>query len=142
MIVGNILQGKPRRLISLAPSDTLWQASDLLAKERIGALLVMSNEQMVGIISERDIVRAIAQKGGEALNKSVSEFMTRDVHSAVLGDTIDQVMAVMTAKRFRHVPVKDKGRVIGVISIGDVVKFKVEEAMAESESLRDYIARG
>ena len=142
MIVGNILQGKPRRLISLAPSDTLWQASDLLAKERIGALLVMNNEQMVGIISERDIVRAVAQKGGEALNKSVSEFMTRDVHSAVPGDTIDQVMAVMTAKRFRHVPVKDKGRVIGVISIGDVVKFKVEEATAESESLRDYIARG
>jgi CBS domain-containing protein len=142
MIVANILHGKPHRLISVGPADTLRRAAELLAGERIGALLVMNGEQMVGIISERDIVRAVAQLGAAILDHGVAETMTRDVHCAAPGDTVDQVMSVMTERRFRHLPVRDGGRIVAMISIGDVVKHKVEEAKAESESLRDYIARG
>ncbi len=142
MTIANILHGKPRRLIALAPSDTLQQATELLARERIGAILVMEGDQMVGILSERDIVRAIADKGGDVLKQGVAEFMTKDVFCASPGDSIDQMMSVMTERRFRHLPVRDGGRVIAMISIGDVVKQKVEEAVAESESLREYISRG
>jgi len=142
MIVANILHGKPRRLITVAPDHTLRQAAEVLGRERIGALLVFNGEQMVGIISERDIVRAVAEKGAEALDNNISDFMTRDVQCAVPGDTVDQVMSIMTERRFRHLPVKEGGKVTAMISIGDVVKQKVEEAKAESESLRDYISRG
>jgi CBS domain-containing protein len=142
MIVANILHGKPRRLISLGPSDTLQKAAELLARERIGAVLVMDGERMVGILSERDIIRALSANGAEAMGRNLSLVMTKDVHCASPGDSVDQVMAVMTEKRFRHLPVREGDKVVAMISIGDVVKSKVEEAEAESETLREYIARG
>lgn len=143
MTIASIIHGKPHRLITVAPDDTLQQAAEVLARERIGALLVLKpNGDIAGIMSERDIVRAVGQKGTEVLSRPVAELMTKEVICCAPEDTVDQVMATMTEKRFRHLPVRHGGRIVAMISIGDVVKQKVEEAEAESQSLREYIARG
>jgi CBS domain-containing protein len=143
MTIANILHGKPHRLISVAPDETLQAATEVLTRERIGALLVLKpNGDIAGIISERDIVRAVGVKGVDVLARPVAELMTKDVVCCSLEDTPDQAMALMTERRFRHLPVRQGGKIIAMISIGDVVKQKVEEAEAESQSLREYIARG
>jgi len=143
MTIASILHGKPHPLISVAPDETLQQATEVLTRERIGALLVLKpNGDVAGIISERDIVRAVGLKGAEVLSRPVAELMTKDVTCCALEDTPDEAMALMTQRRFRHLPVRQNGKIIAMISIGDVVKQKVEEAEAESQSLREYIARG
>ena len=143
MTIASIIHGKPHRLITVAPDDTLQQAAEVLTRERIGALLVLKpNGDIAGIMSERDIVRAVGLKGTEVLSRPVAELMTKEVICCAPEDTVDQVMATMTERRFRHLPVRHGGRIVAMISIGDVVKQKVEEAEAESQSLREYIARG
>ncbi len=143
MTIAHILHGKPHRLISVAPEQTLQQAAEVLARERIGALLVLKpNGDMAGIISERDIVRAVGTTGAEVLARPVAELMTKDVTCCSPDDTADEAMALMTERRFRHLPVRQGGKIVAMISIGDVVKQKVEDAEAESQSLREYIARG
>jgi|SRR5689334_1710238 len=143
MSIASILRGKPHRLISVAPDESLQHAAEILTRERIGALLVLKpNGDIAGIISERDIIRALGVKGGEVLGRPVAELMTKDVTCITPTDEIDQVMAIMTERRFRHLPVREGGRIVAMISIGDVVKQKVEEAEAESQSLREYIVRG
>lgn len=143
MTIASIIHGKPHRLISVAPDDTLQQATELLTRERIGALLVLKpNGDVAGIISERDIVRAVGVNGAEVLSRQVAELMTKNVVCCAPEDTVDQAMAMMTERRFRHLPVRQSGKIVAMISIGDVVKQKVEEAEAESQSLREYIARG
>ena len=143
MTIASILHGKPHRLISVAPEQTIQQATEVLARERIGALLVLKpNGDIAGIISERDIVRSVGTTGGEILSRPVAELMTKDVTCCSPDDTVDDAMALMTARRFRHLPVRQGGKIIAMISIGDVVKQKVEDAEAESQSLREYIARG
>ena len=143
MTIASILHGKPHRLISVAPDETLQNAAEVLTRERIGALLVLKpNGDIAGIISERDIVRAVGLKGAEVLGKPVAELMTKDVVCCAPEDTVDRAMALMTEKRFRHLPVRQSGKIVAMLSIGDVVKQKVEEAEAESQSLREYIARG
>ena len=107
----------------------------------IGAIVVTTpGGDLAGIISERDLVRAVAKSGSAALETKVSEAMTSNVICCSPDDTVDQVMSLMTEKRFRHLPVKEAGRMIGMISIGDVVKAKVEDAERESADLRAYIA--
>jgi CBS domain-containing protein len=143
MTIASIIHGKPHRLITVAPDDTLQQAAEVLTRERIGALLVLKpNGDIAGIMSERDIVRAVGLKGTEVLSRPVAELMTKEVICCAPEDTVDQVMATMTERRFRHLPVRHGGRIVAMISIGDVVKQKVEEAESESQSLREYIARG
>jgi CBS domain-containing protein len=143
MTIASILHGKPHRLISVAPDDSLQQAAEVLTRERIGALLVLKpNGDIAGIISERDIVRAVGLKGADVLGKPVAELMTKEVICCAPDDTVDQAMAMMTERRFRHLPVRQAGKIVAMLSIGDVVKQKVEEAEAESQSLREYIARG
>jgi CBS domain-containing protein len=143
MTISSIIHGKPHRLISVAPDDSLQQAAEVLTRERIGALLVLKpNGDIAGIISERDIVRAVGAQGAVVLDRPVAELMTKDVTCCTPEDTSDQVMVVMTERRFRHLPVRQGGKIVAMISIGDVVKQKVEEAEAESQSLREYIARG
>ena len=143
MTIASIIHGKPHRLISVAPDDTLQQATELLTRERIGALLVLKpNGDVAGIISERDIVRAVGVNGADVLSRPVAELMTKNVVCCAPEDTVDQAMAMMTERRFRHLPVRQNGRIVAMISIGDVVKQKVEEAEAESQSLREYIVRG
>ena len=143
MTIVHIVQGKPHRLVSVAPDENLQQAAEVLTRERIGALLVLKpNGDIAGIISERDIVRAVGLQGAEVLARPVAELMTKEVTCCSPDDTVDQAMALMTQRRFRHLPVRQGGRIVAMLSIGDVVKQKVEEAEAESQSLREYIARG
>ena len=143
MTIAHIVHGKPHRLISVAPDESLQQAAEVLTRERIGALLVLKpNGDIAGIISERDIVRAVGLQGAEVLGRPVAELMTKEVTCCSPDDTVDQAMALMTQRRFRHLPVRQGGRIVAMLSIGDVVKQKVEEAEAESQSLREYIARG
>ena len=143
MSIASIIGSKPHRLISVAPDESLQQAAETLTRERIGALLVLKpNGDVAGILSERDIVKAVGLKGVDVLSRPVAEIMTKDVTCCAPEDTVDQAMALMTQRRFRHLPVRQSGKIVAMISIGDVVKQKVEEAEAESQSLREYIARG
>lgn len=143
MTVASILKGKSDRLISVKEADSLADVARILTQENIGALPVLDDGgDMVGIISERDLVRQIAKVGAEVLTRSVREVMTRNVVCCGPDDSIASTMAMMTARRFRHLPVRSQGRIIGMISIGDVVKRRVEDAEREAESLREYIVRG
>jgi CBS domain-containing protein len=141
MSVAVILQGKPERLIGLPESRSLADAAKLLTDEKIGALVVRNaGGEMIGILSERDIVRAVARDGAGVLERPVAGIMTRDVICCAPQDSVAEVMGLMTAHRFRHLPVKSNGRLIGMVSIGDVVKARVEEAEGEAAQLREYIA--
>jgi CBS domain-containing protein len=141
MSVAAVLRGKPDRLIGLDETRSLADAAQLLTRERIGALIVRNTAgDMIGILSERDIVRAIAKDGAAVIERPVSSIMTRDVICVTPEDDVSEVMSLMTAKRFRHLPVKRGEKLIGMISIGDVVKQRVEEAEGEAQQLRQYIA--
>lgn len=140
MHVSTILKAKGSGVVTIAPIATLAQAARLLTSKRIGAAVVMQGGQLLGMLSERDIVRAIAVSGAEALERPVSEVMTSRVVTCALNDTVDELMDVMTEGRFRHLPVMERDEVIGIISIGDVVKHRIAETVMESEALRLYIA--
>ena len=140
MFVKNILVGKRGNVVTIEPTADLTAAVKLLAERRIGAVVILgANHRIVGILSERDIVRAVAAHGPTALNKPVGQVMTRDVKTCSEDDTIEGLMGRMTTGKFRHMPVVEKGKLIGIVSIGDVVKNRVEEIEHESEALRDYI---
>ena len=142
MTVASILKQKPDRLIFVKDTDSLSDVAGILARENIGAVPVFDAKgEMTGIISERDVVRQIAGEGANALPRSVSSIMTTTVLCCTPEDSVESTMALMTQRRFRHLPVRDAGRIVGMISIGDVVKRRVEDAEREAESLRDYIAR-
>ena len=115
----------------------------MLAREGIGAVLVLDRAgRVAGILSERDLVRGLASHGERATTLGVAEVMTRNVVFCRPEDSIDRVMSEMTTRRFRHLPVTDNGRLTGIVSIGDVVKYRLMETEAEAESLRQYIAAG
>jgi CBS domain-containing protein len=140
MTVAAILAVKGREAITVQPHRTLEEAARMLAERRIGAVLVTGADgSLKGILSERDIVRAVAREGGAALMHSVSQHMTANVVTCEETDLISDVMEEMTRGRFRHLPVINGGKLAGMISIGDVVKQKIAETEAESQSLRDYI---
>lgn len=142
MHVQAILGNKGGTVVSIQPQATIAEACRLLAEHRIGAVLVMEDDRVVGVFSERDTVRALAQHGGDALDVPLSEVMTRDVLTCSPEDSIDDIMGVMTARRVRHLPVVEEGRLIGIISIGDVVKYRLEQAALEVDSLREYVLAG
>ncbi|WP_042695200.1 CBS domain-containing protein [Azospirillum sp. B506] len=141
MHVAVLLKRKGNRIVSAAPDDTVAAVARLLTEHRIGAVLVMDDDgQPVGILSERDIVRAIARDGAVALDRPAADLMTRELITAAPDDTVADMMAVMTERRIRHVPIVESRRVVGVISIGDVVKARIDDAELEVESLRGYVA--
>lgn len=142
MQVSHILREKGGDIVSIASEATLSEASRLLARKRIGALIVRDvSGELVGILSERDVVRAVAEESVGALGRPVSAYMTRDVATCAPHDTVDELMEMMTRGRFRHVPVMDGGeRLIGIVSIGDVVKSRIEETVREAATLREYIS--
>jgi len=143
MTVASILKQKPDRLISVPETASVADVAAMLMRENIGAVPVLDSKgEMIGIFSERDIVRQIAKEGAAVLNRAVSALMTRNVICCAPEDTVESTMVLMTTRRFRHLPVRRDGRIIGMISIGDVVKRRVEDAEREVESLRDYIATG
>ena len=140
MTVKAILTRKGNDVVTIEPTATLAAATKLLAERRIGAVLVLGIEgRVVGILSERDIVRVLAERGAAVLDERVDQVMTRRVFTCSESDTVQQVMEQMTAGKFRHVPVIEQGQLAGIISIGDVVKYRVHEIESESNALREYI---
>lgn len=142
MLVAEILKDKGDAVYSIPPGAALGEACGELNRLKVGALIVCERDRAVGVLSERDVVRAIAQEGAEALARPVSEFMTADIVFAAPAETVGTLMERMTDRRIRHLPVLRDGRLVGVISIGDVVKCQIAEATREAESLRTYIAAG
>ena len=142
MLVAEILKDKGDAVYAVGPDLTLAEACAELEARRVGALMVCDGDTVVGVLSERDVVRAISRDGRAALDRPVSSFMTADVVFAGPGETIAILMTRMTERRIRHLPVLSGGKLTGVISIGDVVKCQIAEATHEAESLRTYIAAG
>ena len=140
MTVKAVLSRKGTDVTTIEPTATLAAAIKVLADRRIGAIVVTGAEgRIVGIISERDIVRAMAQHSAEALARPVSEMMTRNVVTCSERDTIADLMEKMTQGKFRHIPVVEQGKLAGIVSIGDIVKRRVEELEHDGEVLQDYI---
>ena len=139
MRVREILAAKGSEVVTVDPGASLREQAGVLAARRIGAAVVRDGERLAGIISERDIVRAVAREGEAALALTVEKVMVRRVVTCGADDTIDSLMTTMTEERIRHVPVLERGRMIGIVSIGDVVKRRVEEIESEASLLRDYV---
>jgi CBS domain-containing protein len=139
MTVRSILDSKGHQIQSVEPTAKLSAAIRTLTERKIGAVLVMAQDRMEGILSERDIVRVLGERGAGVLDEPVSAVMTHKVVSCRQSDTVSSIMEMMTLGKFRHLPVIEDGKVVGLISIGDVVKHRVQEYENEQEALRDYI---
>src|ERR1700681_1616649 len=139
MTVRAMLDSKGHHITGGEPAAKLSAAIKILADKKIGAVLVMSNGGIEGILSERDIVRVLGERGAAVLDEPVSAVMTRKVVSCRESDTVSAIMEMMTLGKFRHLPVVEDGKVVGLISIGDIVKWRVREFENEQEALRDYI---
>ena len=139
MTVRAILDTKGHQIQSVEPEVKLAAAIKVLSERKIGAVLVMSKGRIEGILSERDIVRVLGERGAAVLDEPVSAVMTRKVVSCRQNDTVAAIMEMMTMGKFRHLPVVEDGKVVGLISIGDIVKWRVSEYELEQEALRDYI---
>ena len=141
MNVETILRTKGRAVATIRPDATIEAAVDTLISRNIGALVVSEDgERVDGIISERDIVHALADRGADLLSRNVAEVMTRRVITCDPSDTVEKLMAEMTNRRIRHFPVVQDGRLCGIVSIGDVVKNRLDEVEYEAQSLRSFIA--
>jgi len=140
VLVSQILKSKGDTVFTVGPSDTLSTVAELLHARRVGALVVTEAERVVGIVSERDIVRAVASAGADCLQRPVSSCMTADVLFAEPGETVDSLLSRMTDRRIRHLPVCQNERLLGIVSIGDLVKSKISEVEAEADGLKAYIA--
>ena len=139
--VAAILKHKGYQVSTVDPTTQISEIAQLLSEHRIGAVLVIDKaEQMLGIVSERDIVRSLAENGGRTLEMTAGQLMTRSVHVAHPDTTVEQAMQMMTAGRFRHLPVLDHDTLIGLISIGDVVKARIMHQDSVVESLTAYVA--
>ncbi|HEX2843270.1 CBS domain-containing protein [Hyphomicrobium sp.] len=143
MNVASILKSKGRAVSTVRPNATLLDVTKKLGTKKIGAIVVVGeNGHVVGIISERDIIRAISERGAPALSLMVSEVMTRNVVSCQETSELDELMETMTKGRFRHLPVIEDDALVGIISIGDVVKYHVAEVEMEVSAMRSYLATG
>lgn len=140
MNVAAILRQKGRAVTTAHPDMTLQEVANKLAAKRIGAIVVVgAGGEVAGIVSERDIIRALATGAAACLKEAVAQTMTRQVVTCQETDTLDELMAMMTARRFRHLPVVTDGALVGIVSIGDVVKHHVAEVEMEATAMRDYI---
>lgn len=142
MLIAEILKDKGGAVFTAAPADDLNSTAQALDEKRVGALVICEGDRVVGILSERDLVRAVARHGQIALARPVADYMTQDVIFAEPTETVTILMERMTDRRIRHLPVLDKGRLVGVVSIGDLVKSKIAEATFEAESMKAYIGAG
>jgi CBS domain-containing protein len=140
MTMTAILSAKGGDIVTIEPTATLAAAAKLLSERRIGAVLILGpGDRVAGILSERDIVRALSARGAAVLDEPVGQSMTRNVVTCGKDDPIASVMERMTQGKFRHLPVIEQGKLIGIVSIGDVVKQRLTEMEQESEAIRDYI---
>lgn len=140
MLIADVLRGKGDLVVTVEPDRPVSDLLDLLAEHRVGALVVSTDGSSVdGIVSERDIVRRLQQDGAGVLTLSVREIMTAEVHSCGPDASVDDLMRLMTDRRFRHVPVLVDGQLAGIVSIGDVVKRRIDELQSERDHLEAYI---
>jgi CBS domain-containing protein len=139
MTVAAILRHKNAETVTVSPETLLVDVATLLSNRRIGAVPVMEGDRLVGIISERDIVHCLAVHGAHALDLTAAQAMTRTVTTTRSASTVEEAMAAMTAGRFRHMPVMEDNHMIGLISIGDVVKARLDQQATEVDSLRAYV---
>lgn len=143
MLVTQILKDKGAQVFTCSPKTTTAEAATQLTKKKVGAVVVLEADKVVGIFSERDLVRAVAKDGAGALEQPVERYMTADVVYARPQETVDELMERMTDRRIRHLPVcDDDGKLVGIVSIGDVVKTRIAETVYEAETLRAYIVSG
>ncbi len=143
MFVADILREKGGEVISVGPEDSALSAARMLSKRGVGSVLVRAADgEILGILSERDLTRGLAREAGAVLHCRVRELMTADVVTCMPADTLHSVMERMTHGRFRHLPVVDGGRLIGIVSIGDIVKHRLAELAGEAEALKSYITSG
>jgi CBS domain-containing protein len=140
MKISDLLRQKGTLVVSVRPQQSVTELIDLLAEHKVGALIVSSDGSRVeGIVSERDVVRRLQQSGAALLTAPVSEIMTSQVKTSAPDTDLDELMRVMTDGRFRHVPVVEDGRLVGIVSIGDVVKHRIDELQNERDQLTAYI---
>lgn len=138
-----ILKNKGATVHTIDGDTRLQSAAQILSELRVGALIVMNDEGEVdGILSERDIIHAVADTGPSALSEPVRRFMTAQIQTCTPDDTLDMVMGLMTNRRIRHLPVLNGGRLMGIVSIGDLVKARIAESEAEADALKQYIVAG
>lgn len=137
-----MLRRKGHEVATVAPTATVEQLVATLGEHNIGAAVVTDDERLIGIVSERDVVRRLRDRGAELLSAAVAEIMTADVLTCAPGDTVDQLAEIMTERRIRHMPVTEDGRLVGIVSIGDVVKSRISQLETDREQLESYIVHG
>jgi CBS domain-containing protein len=142
MRIADVLRNKGAEVATISPDTTVTELLAGMAQRNIGAMVVMGPDGVVGIVSERDVVRRLNERGAELLTMPVSEIMTSVVVTCAPGDAVDTLSVLMTENRVRHVPVIANGELAGIVSIGDVVKTRMDEMQAEREQLQDYITQG
>ena len=143
MLVSALIREKGGGVITTGPATTVAEVADIIARERIGAVVVTEQDnQVVGIISERDIVNGLSKRGIGLLDLPISDVMTRDVFTCATTEDVNQLRREMTNRRARHIPIVEEGKLIGIISIGDIVKNRLDELESETQQMRDYIATG
>jgi len=143
MTLKAILKNKPAGFIAVHPQDSIRSVIAVLAEKRIGAVLVVDDEaKLIGILSERDVVRCLATREAETLELTASDLMTKRPITATSATTVEQAMEIMTDKHFRHLPIVEDGILTGLVSIGDVVKARIEQSQHEVDSLRTYVTGG
>lgn len=142
MRIADVLKSKGAAVVTISPETTVAALLAGLTEMNIGAMVVVGSAGLVGIVSERDVVRKLHERGSSLLAQPVSEIMTTVLATCTPRDTVDHLSVLMTEKRVRHVPVLDDGRLAGIVSIGDVVKTRMEELEAEQRQLQDYITQG
>ena len=139
MTIAAILGSKGHEVVSVTAGQSVAEAVALLAERRIGALPVMDGDTVAGIFSERDVIHCLASAGAAALDKTVGEVMTAPAHTVVKADGALAALALMTRRRIRHLPVVEGGHVVGLVSIGDLVKYRIDRIEADAAAMRDYI---
>jgi CBS domain-containing protein len=142
MRIADVLRTKGGAVATITPETSVSGLLNELSLHNIGAMVVVSADGVVGIVSERDVVRKLHEHGSDLLRLPVSEIMTTMVATCTPTDTVDHLTAMMTTKRVRHIPVVENNRLIGIVSIGDIVKQRMEELETEQRALQDYITRG
>lgn len=142
MRIADVLRTKGGTVATITPETSVSGLLNELSLHNIGAMVVVSSDGVVGIVSERDVVRKLHERGNDLLGLPVSEIMTTMVATCTPTDTVDHLSALMTTKRVRHIPVVEGNRLIGIVSIGDIVKQRMEELESEQRALQDYITRG
>jgi len=141
MTIAAILSTKGSEVISATPDQTVAQAVAMLAERRIGAVPVLEGEEVIGVFSERDVIYCLKDGDAAVLSRTVREVMTAPALTAAPSDAVLGALSLMTRRRLRHLPVVDGGRVVGIVSIGDLVKYRIDRIEAEASAMRDYITQ-